>query len=136
MLAWTLNAWIVCAVLTVASPGDGLDDLEHTKDSIEKVKENLEAKKAIIVDVREKSEWDAGHVKGAKLVPWSKLRFASTRKKLKELPDDEKIIYCYCKAGVRASRAGKKLKEMGYDVRPLKAGFEELVKNGFESKKK
>lgn len=112
------------------------DELKHTKDSLEKVKENIEAKKAILIDVREKSEWDAGHLEGAKLIPWSKLRFASTRKKLKELPNDTVIVYTYCKAGVRALRAAKKLEEIGYKVRPLKPGFDELVKNGFEKAKK
>ena len=112
------------------------DEVKHTKDSLEKVKENIEAKKAIIVDVREKSEWDAGHLKGAKLVPWSKLRFASSRKKIKELPNDDIIVYTYCKAGVRALRAAKKLDEIGYKVRPLKPGYEELVENGFEKAKK
>lgn len=112
------------------------DEVKHTKDSFEKIKENVKAKKAIIVDVREKNEWDAGHLKGAKLVPWSKIRFASTKKKMKELPNDEVIIYCHCRAGRRALNAAKKLSSMGYDVRPIKAGFDELVENGFEKAKK
>lgn len=111
------------------------DPVKHTKDSFETIRKNLESGKAVMVDVREKREWDAGHLKGAKLIPWSRIRFASPRNKLKELSDDSKIIYCHCKAGVRALKAAQKLKEMGYDVRPLKAGFDELVKNGFEKAK-
>ena len=115
--------------------GGSQDDLSHTKDSVETIQENLESKKAVLVDVREIAEWNAGHLKGAKLVPWSKLRFASPRKKLNELPDDGKIIYCYCKVGVRALKAGKKLQQLGYDVRPIKAGYKELVSQGFEKSK-
>lgn len=126
--------FVTAVLLSLAVPND--DEVKHTKDSYEKIMENLEQKKAVMVDVREKNEWDAGHLAGAKLIPWSKIRFASSRKKLKELPDDDLIVYCHCKAGVRALRAAKKLKEIGYDVRPLKAGFEELVENGFEKSKK
>ena len=108
------------------------DDPKHTEDTFEKIKENMKAKKAVLVDVREKKEWDAGHLKDAKLVPWSKLRFASPRKKIDALPNDDMIVYCHCRAGSRALKAAKKLKSLGYDVRPIKAGFDELVKNGFE----
>ena len=108
------------------------DDLKHTEDTFEQIQKNMKMKKAVLVDVREKKEWDAGHLKDAKLVSWSKLRFASPRKKIDALPNDELIVYCHCKAGIRALKAAKKLKSLGYDVRPIKAGFDELVKNGFE----
>src|SRR6266699_2176225 len=76
--------------------------LTHTKDSLETVKENLQAGKAVIVDVREQSEWDAGHLKGAMLIPQSKLKTESQLPELlKGLPKD-KIIYTHCKAGGRA----------------------------------
>ena len=45
----------------------------HTKDTLADVKKNVESGKAVIVDVREQNEWDAGHVKGAILLPRSKL---------------------------------------------------------------
>ena len=108
------------------------DDLKHTEDTFEQIQKNMKMKKAVLVDVREKKEWDAGHLKDAKLVSWSKLRFASPRKKIDALPNDELIVYCHCKAGMRALKAAKKLKSLGYDVRPIKAGFDELVQNGFE----
>ncbi|MDB4756253.1 rhodanese-like domain-containing protein [Mariniblastus sp.] len=109
------------------------DDVKHTKDSYETIKKNIAAKKAVLVDVREKNEWDAGHLKQAKHIAWSKIRFASPRKKMQGLPDDELIIYCHCKAGVRALNAAKKLQKMGYEVRPILAGFDKLVENGFEA---
>ena len=81
--------FVCLSIFSVASVGELVDDeVTHTKDSFEKIKENLESKKAVMVDVREKSEWNAGHLKGAILLPYStKLRFASPKKKLKELPD-------------------------------------------------
>ena len=131
-----MTALSFCVLLSLTTlNGFPQDEVKHTKDSFEKIKENIESKKAVMVDVREKSEWDAGHLKGAKLVPWSKIRFAPKKKKLKELPDDELIVYCHCKAGARALKAAKKLKSLGYDVRPIKAGFDELLENGFEKDK-
>ncbi|HVJ84539.1 MAG TPA: rhodanese-like domain-containing protein, partial [Caulifigura sp.] len=53
---------------------------------------------------------------------------------LKNVPKD-KIVYTHCALGKRALDAGEILKARGYDVRPLKSGYEELLKNGFEKAK-
>jgi rhodanese-related sulfurtransferase len=106
--------------------------LTHTQEPLEKVKENIQSGKAILVDVRELNEWQAGHLKAARLIPQSKLRDESQRAELlKDLPKD-KIIYTHCRAGGRALACGEILRQLGYDVRPLKAGFEALVQAGFE----
>ena len=47
---------------------------EHTKDTLTTVKEKLAKGKAVLVDVREKFEWEDGHLKAAVLVPLSELR--------------------------------------------------------------
>lgn len=128
----SISSLLLAAILL---PANSFDDPKHTTDTFEEIQKNIKDKKAVLIDVREKKEWDAGHLEGAKLIPWSKIRFASPRKKLAGLPDDEIIVYCHCKAGSRALRAATKLKSLGYDVRPIKAGFDELVKNGFEKAK-
>ena len=46
------------------------------------------------------------------------------------LPKD-KIIYCHCLVGGRCLEAARLLQPLGYDVRPLKAGYPSLVKAGF-----
>lgn len=106
--------------------------LTHTQDPLDKVKERIQSGQAILVDVRELNEWQAGHLKDARLIPMSKLQDPAQRGELlKNLPKD-KIIYTHCRAGGRALTCGEILKELGYDVRPLKAGFEALVQAGFE----
>jgi rhodanese-related sulfurtransferase len=118
--------------LAVAASLAGQDAPMHTKDSLATVKENVQSGKAVIVDVREQNEWDAGHLRGAVLLPQSKLKVESQLADLlKGLPKD-KIIYTHCRAGGRALACGQILKKQGYDVRPLKAGYETLVKEGFE----
>jgi rhodanese-related sulfurtransferase len=48
----------------------------------------------------------------------------------KLLPKD-KIVYCHCRSGGRVLPATDILKELGYDVRPLKAGYSQLLEAGF-----
>jgi rhodanese-related sulfurtransferase len=109
---------------------------EHTKDSLATVKERLKDKSAILVDVREQKEWDEGHIQDAQLVPLSKLKVNADAEKLtKDLPK-KKIVYCHCGAGVRALTATDLLKKQGYDVRPLKDGYKDLIKAGFPKAEK
>jgi rhodanese-related sulfurtransferase len=104
----------------------------HTKDSLDTVKESLKAGKAVLLDVREQQEWDAGHLKAARLVPLSKLQMPSTLQGvLKALPKD-KVIYTHCRSGNRVLSFAAVLKKHGYDVRPLKTGYDGLVEAGFE----
>ncbi len=108
------------------------EPLKHTKDSLDTVKENLKAGKGVLLDVREQKEWDAGHLKAARLVPQSKLKMASgLADLLKTLPKD-KVIYTHCRGGNRALACGEILKKYGFDVRPLKAGYQDLADAGFE----
>jgi rhodanese-related sulfurtransferase len=108
------------------------DATTHTKDSLETVKENVKAGKAVIVDVREPVEWEAGHLKGAILLSQSKLNQDDKLPELLQILPKDKIIYTHCKAGGRALMCGDILKKKGYDVRPLKPGYEALIKAGFE----
>ena len=104
---------------------------EHTKDSLETIQKATADKTAVLVDVREEAEWKEGHVVGATFLPLSVLKEASAEAVAKKLPKD-KIVYTYCRAGRRSLAAGELLEKLGYDVRPLKPGFEELIQGGFE----
>ena len=110
---------------------------DHTTDSLAVVKKNLAEKKALLIDVREVREWNKGHLEDAQLQPLSALDKttddATARDKLMQQLPKEKIIYCHCARGVRAQTAGDILSQLGYDVRPLAAGFDELVKQGFKA---
>lgn len=112
----------------------------HTKDSLEAVKQRLDEDEAVLIDVREKMEWEEGHLKRARLLPLTELGkrldepgYLAELKK--SLPAD-KPIYLHCKAGGRCVIAAKDLrKALGddYDFRPLKPGYEDLRKAGFET---
>ncbi len=105
---------------------------DHTSDSLDKVKELLAAKKAILVDVREKSEWDAGHIQGAKFVPMSKLKETISEQQLKEYFPEDKIIYLYCAGGYRCLDVAEMFEDnKKLQLKALKHGYINLLKAGF-----
>jgi phage shock protein E len=108
----------------------------HTKDSLATVKVNVQSGKAVLVDVREQREWDAGHVKGAIHLPQSKLKTDLGLAELVKKLDKNKIIYTHCGGGRRALACGELLKKEGFDVRPLKPGYQPLIEAGFENESK
>lgn len=127
----------IVALFVFASPAD--EESPHTKDSLATVQKRLDEEKAVLIDVREKKEWDEGHLEQARLLPLSglgkKLRRAEYIAELKKTLPADKPIYLHCKAGGRCVAAAMSLrKELGpdYDFRPLKPGYEELVEAGFE----
>lgn len=109
-----------------------LNAAEHTNDSPDKVKKAVTEDKAVLIDVRERREWDAGHLKEAKLVPLSLLDGQAKPDELEKLLPKNKVIYLHCKSGGRCLLAADLLEKQGYEVRPLKEGYEDLLKNGFE----
>jgi len=139
MFVRTVSMSLVMSVCLAAHPASA--ETEHTKDSLDKVKEQVADKKAVLLDVRNKEEWDAGHVDGAVLVPLGD--FAKRAKDpaflaelKKKLPKD-KTVYCHCAKGGRALIAAESLEKLGYkDVRPLKPGYKDLIEAGFPKAEK
>ena len=105
---------------------------DHTKDSLQTVKKGLTEKEAVLVDVRELDEWNDGHVKDAKHLALSLIKSGITDEKLKEIIPPGKIVYLHCAAGGRCLKAADMLKNKGYDIRPLKPGYDALITAGFE----
>ncbi len=71
-----------------------------------------------VIDVREQSEWDAGHVDGATLLP-----LGEVEQRIGDVaPDTSASLLLHCAVGGRSGRAAAKLAEMGYtDVVSMKA---------------
>ena len=116
-------------LIALALPARAAD---HTPDTPDEVKKALAAGKAVLLDVREKDEWDAGHLKDAKLLPLSTLKGGAKAEDVAKVAPKDKIVYCHCASGVRSLKAADELKKLGYDVRPLKPGYKDLLKAGFE----
>ncbi len=113
----------------------GVEAAEHTKDSLETVKQRIEDDKAVLVDVRELKEWEAGHIEEALFAPLTKLADSKEAPAVKKKLPKNKILYFHCKSGGRCRIAADLLKDDGFDIRPLKAGYEQLLKAGFKKAK-
>ncbi len=71
-----------------------------------------------VIDVREPSEWDAGHIAGATLLPLAEIVGRITE----IVPDRDAPILLYCAVGGRSARAASWLIQLGYtNVVNLKA---------------
>lgn len=75
-------------------------------------------KNLIVVDVREKDEWDEGHIAGSTLIPTSKFQ-----NRVSELPK-EKAIALVCLSGARSTQVADYLIKLGYkEVYNLRDGI-------------
>jgi rhodanese-related sulfurtransferase len=128
-------------VLTVAAARvflfgwTGVEAADHTKDTLETVKQHIAEEKAVLVDVRELNEWNTGHIEGAVFAPLSKLADNKEAPAVKANLPKGKILYFHCKSGGRCRIAADLLKKDGFDIRPLKPGYQELIEAGFEKAK-
>ena len=64
----------------------------------------------IILDVREQDEYDAGHIPGAILIPYTQI----AEKAEEVLTDKDQLILVYCRSGRRSKIAAEALVELGY----------------------
>ena len=55
----------------------------------------------VILDVREQSEYEEGHIAGAILIPYTEME----NKAEEELPDKDQLILVYCRSGRRSAIA-------------------------------
>ena len=82
---------------------------------------------AALIDVRERDEWESGHVTGALFYPVTRI---SSDPDVDVAPDTP--IVTYCKAGARAERAAEVLRAAGYtDVRAMRGGFADWHAAGY-----
>jgi phage shock protein E len=89
----------------------------------------------VLVDVREKSEWDKGHVEGAIFLPLSALTDKADPAAVSKVLPKDKIFYTRCVVGKRSLTAANILEKLGYDVQSLKPGYRELIGAGFPKDK-
>ena len=75
---------------------------------------------AVIVDVREKDEWDEEHIPDAIHLSRGTIEFEVDEK----FPDLNTTIICHCGGGGRSALAAESLQKMGYkNVRSMAGGF-------------
>jgi molybdopterin/thiamine biosynthesis adenylyltransferase/rhodanese-related sulfurtransferase len=84
---------------------------------------------AVWVDVRERDEWEEGHIPGAVHVPRGYLESRIEG----VAPDKVAPVVLYCAAGNRSAFAAKALQELGYEhAASLHGGFTDWKRNGYD----
>jgi molybdopterin/thiamine biosynthesis adenylyltransferase/rhodanese-related sulfurtransferase len=84
---------------------------------------------AVWVDVRERDEWEEGHIPGAVHVPRGYLE-----SRIEGVAPDKTVpVVLYCAAGNRSAFAAKTLEELGYErATSLHGGFTDWKRNGYD----
>ena len=113
MLAMIFGSLIVDLVIKALSP--------------EQAQELISSGECDVVDVREPREWSRGHLPGARLVPFDRLRQSP-----KSTLTRDNVIFV-CAAGVRSQAAAKVAEESGLsNVYNLSGGTRSWVNAGYQ----
>jgi rhodanese-related sulfurtransferase len=88
--------------------------------SVEETRRKLETGEAQVIDVREESEWAAGHARGAEHLGKGVIE----RDIEARVPDKNAEIILYCGGGFRSALSADALQKMGYrNVTSLAGGW-------------
>jgi rhodanese-related sulfurtransferase len=103
----------------------GRDELEPL--GAKELRRRLEQRRVVVLDVRPRREYEAGHIAGARSIPVKELN-----RRLRELPKEKEIVaYCrgpYC---VFADEAVTLLRARGLRARRLVEGFPDWKSRGW-----
>jgi rhodanese-related sulfurtransferase len=86
--------------------------------SVQEANELLNSGEAVLVDVREPHEWDAGRIPGARHVQLEHLASRADT-----IPRDKRVIF-QCRLGVRSAMATKAFRASGYDALSMAGGIQ------------
>jgi rhodanese-related sulfurtransferase len=86
--------------------------------SAQEANELLRRGEAVLVDVREPHEWDAGRIPGARHVQLEHLASQADT-----IPRDKRVIF-QCRLGVRSAMATKAFRASGYDALSMAGGIQ------------
>jgi hydroxyacylglutathione hydrolase/adenylyltransferase/sulfurtransferase len=97
-------------------------DIEITPEEAERrVREGT----AVIIDIREQYEWDAGRIAGARHIEIERLA-----SKAPTIDKDTSVVF-QCRAGARSLMAAQAFRRAGYDAYSMAGGLEEWHRAGF-----
>ncbi|PRZ44430.1 rhodanese-related sulfurtransferase [Antricoccus suffuscus] len=101
-------------------PGPGADLVGGTINSMSEIPETTVDQlpaDAVILDVREDDEWQAGHIEGVTHIP-----IAEVPQRLGDVPEGDPV-YVFCRGGGRSSRVTEWLNNNGYDAVNVDGGM-------------
>lgn len=85
-------------------------DAAYRQISQEEAKEMMDGGDAVVLDVREQSEYNEGHIPGAVLLPVGSIDEDTAA----VIPEKSTTVLVYCRSGNRSKTAAAALAELGY----------------------
>lgn len=104
----------------------GCKEKGYTKISPSQGMEMIKNGGVVLVDVREKSEYDEGHIETAILLP-----LGNIEKDAPNVLDKESVIIVYCRSGRRSAEAANKLVDLGFKNVYDMGGIIDWVNQGY-----
>ena len=78
----------------------------------------INREKAVLIDIRETAEFEAGHATGSRSLPLGQIEAGA-----KSLPSNKTLpLVLVCASGARATRAVQQLRKLGYEQSVVLAG--------------
>jgi rhodanese-related sulfurtransferase len=98
-----------------------------TEISPAEAREQVDGGEALLIDVREESDWEQGHAHGAKHLSRGVIELEIEE----QIPDPKTPIICYCGGGSRSALVAESLQKMGYEnVRSMTGGLRAWKEEG------
>ena len=112
------TAWILLLFLIVSLAGcgsreeDTMNTVSYQQITAKEAKSMMdEQPDAVILDVREQDEYDAGHIPGAVLLPVGTIDEETAAA---AIPEKDTVALVYCRSGNRSKAASQTLADLGY----------------------
>ena len=94
---------------------------------VDEARSKLESGKAKLIDVREESEWEAGHARGAQHMGKGVIE----RDIEERVPDKKAELILYCGGGFRSALSADNIQKMGYtNVSSMAGGWRAWQESG------
>ena len=102
-------AVLLALALLLAGCGGGKADYQQI--SQDEAYRMMQEETVVVLDVREQSEYDAGHIPDAVLLPVGSIGEESAAA---VIPEKDTAVLVYCRSGNRSKTAAAALAELGY----------------------
>ena len=98
-------------LLLLTGCSGGTSDGSYEQITQEAAKEMMDTQEVIVLDVREQSEYDSGHITGAVLLPVGSIDEETAAA---VIPEKDSTVLVYCRSGNRSKTASSTLAGLGY----------------------
>ena len=111
--AWALILFLIVSLTGCGSrEEDTMNTVSYQQITAEEAKSMMEEQPdAVILDVREQDEYDAGHIPGAVLLSVGTIDEETAAS---AIPEKDTVVLVYCRSGNRSKKASQALADLGY----------------------